>query len=94
VNSLPKTVTRQRHDCDLNPGPSAPKSANHSTTEPPMRALSYDINPSPSDAPFTSRDQRHSAAATAVNGFSPRLMYSVSQLISLPRFSAGYFPKD
>ena len=27
VNSLPKTVTRQRHDCDLNPGPSAPKSS-------------------------------------------------------------------
>jgi len=23
VNSLPKTVTRQRRDCDLNPGPSA-----------------------------------------------------------------------
>jgi len=22
VNSLPKTVTRQRRDCDLNPGPS------------------------------------------------------------------------
>jgi len=21
VNSLPKTVTRQRRDCDLNPGP-------------------------------------------------------------------------
>ena len=28
VNSLPQTVTRQRRDCDLNPGPSAP-------TEPP-----------------------------------------------------------
>ena len=26
VNSLPKTVTRQRRDCDLNPGPSAPES--------------------------------------------------------------------
>ena len=26
VNSLPKTVTRHRHDCDLNPGPSAPES--------------------------------------------------------------------
>jgi len=26
VNSLPKTVTRQRRDCDLNPGPSAPAS--------------------------------------------------------------------
>ena len=26
VNSLPKTVTRQRHDCDLNLGPSVPES--------------------------------------------------------------------
>jgi len=25
VNSLPKTVTRQRRGCDLNPGPSAPE---------------------------------------------------------------------
>jgi len=25
VNSLLKTVTRQRRDCDLNPGPSAPE---------------------------------------------------------------------
>ena len=27
VNSLPKTVTRQRRGCDLNSGPSAPKSS-------------------------------------------------------------------
>ena len=27
VSSLPKTVTRQRRDCDLNPGPSAPESS-------------------------------------------------------------------
>jgi len=27
VNSLPKTVTRQRRDCDLNPGPSEPQSS-------------------------------------------------------------------
>jgi len=27
VNSLPKTVTRQRRDCNLNPGPSAPDSS-------------------------------------------------------------------
>jgi len=26
VNSLPKTVTRQRRGCDLNPDPSAPES--------------------------------------------------------------------
>ena len=27
VNSLPKTVIRQRRNCDLNPGPSAPESS-------------------------------------------------------------------
>ena len=27
VNSLLKTVTRQRRGCDLNPGPSAPESS-------------------------------------------------------------------
>jgi len=31
VNSLPKTVTRQRRDCDLNPGPSAPESSRLTT---------------------------------------------------------------
>ena len=31
VNSLPKTVTRQRRDCDLNPGPSAPESSTLTT---------------------------------------------------------------
>ena len=38
VNSLPKTVARQRHGCDLNPGPTAParlSQARHAT-EPPM----------------------------------------------------------
>ena len=25
MNNLPKTVTRQRRSCDLNPGPSAPE---------------------------------------------------------------------
>ena len=40
MNSLPKTVTRQRRGCDLNPGPTAPESrtltTNHSATEPPL----------------------------------------------------------
>jgi len=27
VNSLPKTVTRQRRGCDLNPNPSVPESS-------------------------------------------------------------------
>ena len=34
VNSLPKTVTRQRRDCDLNPGPSAPVSSTLTTRLP------------------------------------------------------------
>ena len=31
VNSLPKTVTRQRRDCDLNPGPSTFESSTLTT---------------------------------------------------------------
>jgi len=31
VNSLPKTVTRQRRDCDLNPRPSVPESSTLTT---------------------------------------------------------------
>ena len=31
VNSLPKTVTRQRRGCDLNPGPAVPESSTLST---------------------------------------------------------------
>jgi len=34
VNSLPKTVTRQRRDCDLNPGPSVPESSTLTTRLP------------------------------------------------------------
>jgi len=34
VNSLPKTVTRQRRDWDLNPGPSAPESSTLTTRLP------------------------------------------------------------
>ena len=32
VNSLPKTVTRQRRGCDLNPGPYAPSESSTLTT--------------------------------------------------------------
>ena len=39
VNSLPKTVTRQRSGCDLNPGPSAPESSTLTTRL--YRILSY-----------------------------------------------------
>ena len=34
VNTLPKIVTRQHRDCDLNPGPSAPESSTLTTRLP------------------------------------------------------------
>ena len=34
VSNLPKTVTRQRRHCDLNPGPSAPESSTLTTRLP------------------------------------------------------------
>jgi len=37
VSSLPRTVTRQRRDCDLNPGPSARESSTSLTTRLPSR---------------------------------------------------------
>jgi len=37
VNSLPKTVTQQRRDCDLNPGPSAPEFSTLTTWLPSSR---------------------------------------------------------
>jgi len=52
VNSLPKTVTRQRRDCDLNPRPSVPESSTLTTrltshpTEPSTLPQSADRNTS------------------------------------------------
>jgi len=41
VNSLPKTVTRQRRDCDLNSGPSAPESSTLTTRLPSHHRWAY-----------------------------------------------------
>jgi len=41
VNSLPKTVTRQRRGCDLNPGPSAPESSTLITRLPSLPQWDY-----------------------------------------------------
>ena len=39
VNSLPKTVTRQRRGCDFNPGPSAPESSTLTTRLPSFSSI-------------------------------------------------------
>jgi len=48
VNSLPKTVARQRRGCDLNPGPSAPESSTLTTRLPSDQSsgskVSADVN--------------------------------------------------
>ena len=44
VNSLPKTATRQRHGCDLNPGPSAPESSTLTTRLPSYPCCQYYVN--------------------------------------------------
>jgi len=49
VNSLPKTVNRQRHDCNLNPGPSAPESSALTTRLPSHRLHASDDKRHPAD---------------------------------------------
>ena len=62
VNSLPKTVTRQRRDCDLNPGPSAPESSTMGVNSLPKtgtrRRRDCDLNPglsAPESSTLTTR---------------------------------------
>jgi len=45
VNSLPKTVTRQRRDCDLNPGPTVPESSTLTTRLPSHPGALPEIKP-------------------------------------------------
>jgi len=48
VSSLPKTVTRQRRGCDLNPGPSAPESSTLTTRLPShstLTLMTWAVNP-------------------------------------------------
>jgi len=52
VNSLPKTVTRQRRGCDLNPGPSASES-NTLTTRLPSHAHAIDKKKNKTMTDFT-----------------------------------------
>ena len=44
MNSLPNTVSRQRRDCDLNPGPSAPEYSTITTWLPSHPPLCLDFH--------------------------------------------------
>jgi len=54
VNSLPKTVTRQRRSCDLNPGPSAPETSTLTTRL--YRATPYLTK---DKSPVSEREEHH-----------------------------------
>ena len=58
VNSLPKTVTRQRHDCDLNPGPSAPESSTL-TTRGYRATRATNVGPTHSEQTQDPNENRH-----------------------------------
>ena len=47
VNSLPKTVIRQRRGCDLNPGPSAPETSALTTRLPSHSSTCVNTVPPP-----------------------------------------------
>ena len=67
VNSLPKTVTRQRRDCDLNPGPSAPESCTLTSRLPSHQRNVYVIIVSQGRTPTTVWRRRHSRGRTATD---------------------------
>jgi len=62
VNSLPKTVTRQRRGCDLNPGPRAPESSTL-TTRLPSHATTAASGPHTHTHPFNQWRINHDAMA-------------------------------
>ena len=63
VNSLPKTVTRQRRGCNLNPGPTAPESSTLTTRLPSHSAKDCEKN----DKVVAQLHGSHSVAVAIVN---------------------------
>ena len=80
MSSLPKTVTQQRRDCDLNPGPTAPESSALTTRVPrhphpcvvflavlvtlPIRVVSFQF--------FFQETLRHSTCRSTQSNFDSR----------------------
>ena len=87
ANSLPKTVTRQRRGCDLNPGPSVPESSMLLlTTRLPSHqgcvyvCISYHITEMPVVLVF--------GVATTIDSIHRSLPHRVTSLLSMAKFQA------
>jgi len=82
VNSLSKTVTRQRRGCDLNPGPCAPESSTLTTRLPSHLVAGESI---------FKQDGGRDALSPADKSAAPSCC-SVCCLHSLMHFNRGYSP--
>ena len=83
VNSLPKTVTRQRRGCDLNPGPSAPESSTLTTRLPSHPRSHYQTNINSSWTPRDELPHAHSAVERAIDAINcmAKIVASVVSLV-------------
>jgi len=90
VNSLPKTVIRQRRDCDLNPRPSVPESSTLTTRLTSHPYVYYIVHYIGLLAPSVPRDlhmiksgsevwtRQQKAVLPTVGGAEPRVVVSVA----------------
>jgi len=79
MNSLPKTVTRQRRDCDLNPRPSVPESSTLTTrltSGQLVPSVPRDLHMIKSSSEVWTRQQK--AVLPTVGGAEPRVVVSVA----------------
>ena len=79
MNSLPKTVNRQRRGCDLNPGPSAPESSTLTTRLPSHPTHEYTCKKSSSKISWfnpngTDTSDRITFPASAVAKYTQALL--------------------
>jgi len=81
VNSLPKTVTRQRRACDLNPGPSAPESSTLTTRLPSHVYVSLQVGRTNQRTGVTSVEQSVATGVSRQRAY--RLMTAV--IATIPR---------
>jgi len=79
-----KTVTRQRRDCDLNPGPSAPESSTLTTRLPSHLSQAYNANVM-SNLVLISCVSRESAS-----GSTTRVVRGSQQYLVTGRVRSGY----
>ena len=79
MSGLPKTVTRQRRDCDLNPGPSATESSMLTTRLPSHPAITC--------RQLTRRSEIHSRPVRALLAVLVRAKPTLARTIINPTYS-------